>query len=59
MATHVYKITNVPVLYMALGLNDFDGGKYITIVSLEGVGPCNGFARIKIITSRAIKQQVH
>jgi hypothetical protein len=28
--THVHKITNVPVLNMALGLNDFDGGKSIT-----------------------------
>jgi hypothetical protein len=25
--THVHKITNVPVFYMALGLNDFDGGQ--------------------------------
>ncbi len=24
------KITNVPVLYMVLGLNDFDAGKSIT-----------------------------
>ncbi len=28
--THVHKIINVSVLYMALGLNDFDAGKYIT-----------------------------
>ncbi len=27
---HVHKITNVPVFYMALGLNDFDAGKSIT-----------------------------
>jgi hypothetical protein len=26
MATHVHEITNVPVSYMALGLNDFDWG---------------------------------
>ncbi len=24
--THVHKITNVPVFYMELGLNDFDAG---------------------------------
>ncbi len=29
MATHVHEITNVPVFYMALGLNDFDWGKSI------------------------------
>jgi hypothetical protein len=28
--THVHKITNVPVFYMALGLNDFYAGKSIT-----------------------------
>ncbi len=30
--THVHKITivDVPVFYMALGLNDFDGSKSIT-----------------------------
>jgi hypothetical protein len=28
--THVHKISNVPVFYMALGLDDFDGGKSIT-----------------------------
>ncbi len=28
--THIQKITNVPVFYMALGLHDFDGGKSIT-----------------------------
>ncbi len=28
--THVHKITNVPVFYMELGLNDFDLGKSIT-----------------------------
>jgi hypothetical protein len=28
--THVQKITNVPVFYMALGLHDFDVGKSIT-----------------------------
>ncbi len=39
--THILKITNVPVFYLALGLNDFDGGKSIT-------------RPIKIITSRAI-----
>jgi hypothetical protein len=37
---------------MALGINDFDAGN---IGPLEGVGPQNGFSRIKIITSRAIK----
>jgi hypothetical protein len=25
--THIHKITNVPVFYMALGRNDFDRGK--------------------------------
>ncbi len=29
--THVHKITNVPVLHMALGLNDFNVGKSITL----------------------------
>jgi hypothetical protein len=28
--THVHKITNVPVFYIALGLHDFDAGKSIT-----------------------------
>jgi hypothetical protein len=28
--THVHKIINVPVFYMALGFNDFDAGKSIT-----------------------------
>ncbi len=28
--THLHKITNVPVFYMALGLNGFDAGKSIT-----------------------------
>ncbi len=28
--TYLHKITNVPAFYMALGLNDFDGGKSIT-----------------------------
>ncbi len=28
--THVLKITNVPVFSIALGLNDFDAGKFIT-----------------------------
>jgi hypothetical protein len=28
--THVHKITNVPVFYMALGLYDFGAGKSIT-----------------------------
>ncbi len=28
--THVHKITNVHVFYMALGLNDFDAGKFLT-----------------------------
>ncbi len=27
---HVHKITSVPLLYMALGFNDFDAGKSIT-----------------------------
>jgi hypothetical protein len=36
--THVHKITNVPVFYMALGLNDFDACKSI-LDPLEGVGP--------------------
>jgi hypothetical protein len=43
--THVHKITchghitiNVPVVYMALGLNDFDGGKSITWATGRG-GP--------------------
>jgi hypothetical protein len=38
---------------MALGSNDFDGGKSI-MRALEGMGPQNGFACIKIIISRAI-----
>ncbi len=44
--SHELKITNVrvPVIYMALGLNDFAGGKIIT----------QAIAGIKIITSRAI-----
>ncbi len=29
--THVHKITNAPVFYMALGFNDFDEGKSITL----------------------------
>ena len=28
--THVHKTTNVPVFYMAFGLNDFEAGKSIT-----------------------------
>ncbi len=28
--THVHKISIVPVFYMALGLNDFDMGNFIT-----------------------------
>jgi hypothetical protein len=28
--TRVHKITNVPVVYMALGLNDLEAGKSIT-----------------------------
>ncbi len=36
--THVHKITNVPVFYMALGFNDFDAGKSITRVIGRG-GP--------------------
>jgi hypothetical protein len=27
--THVHEITNLPVFYMGLGLNDFGGGKSI------------------------------
>jgi hypothetical protein len=44
------KIPNVPVFYMALVLNDFDGGKSIG----PSNGPQNGFDCIKIIMSRAI-----
>ncbi len=36
--THVHKITNVPVFYMALGLYDFDAGKSIT-QAIGRVGP--------------------
>jgi hypothetical protein len=85
---NVHKITNVPVFYMELGINDLAAGKSIT-PAIEGVdpeslvcfglkwhslrslpfqgskksqfsgptpsnGPCNGFARCKIITSSAI-----
>ncbi len=52
--THVHKITNVPVLYMALGHNDFGGGGESIHGPLEGGGPCNGFACIKIITFCAL-----
>ncbi len=38
--SHVYKITNVPVSYMVLGLNDFDAGKSIAH-SIGRGGPCN------------------
>ncbi len=38
--TLVHKIINVPVFYMVVGLNDFDGGKYL-LWPLEGVGPEN------------------
>ncbi len=33
--TQVHKITNVPVFYMALGLNDFDAVKSVTHKSLH------------------------
>jgi hypothetical protein len=46
--THVHKITNVPVFYSVLGLNDFDAGKSIA----RPIG--RDVARIKIISSRAI-----
>jgi hypothetical protein len=36
--THVHKIISVPVLSMALGLNDFESGKYITRAIRKG-GP--------------------
>ncbi len=36
--THVHKIINVPVLSMALGLNDFESGNLITRVIGRG-GP--------------------
>jgi hypothetical protein len=36
--THVHKITNVPVFYMTLGLNDFDGDKSNTRAIARG-GP--------------------
>jgi len=63
--THAHKITNVPVVYMALGLND--AGKSIT-QPLEGVGPeslyfqgpppsdapRNGHVSIKILTYCAV-----
>ncbi len=50
IATHVHKVTNVPVYYMALGLNDFDGGKSITrVMALV----------MDLPASRAIKKQVH
>ncbi len=56
---------------MALGLNAFDGSKYITgasLVTISGLknldhtpsnGPRNGFVRIKVITPAQYKQQVH
>jgi hypothetical protein len=34
--THGQKVTNVPVFYVALGLNDFDGGKSITRAIARG-----------------------
>ncbi len=37
--THVHKIINVPVVYMALELKDFDAGKSITRTIGRGVGP--------------------
>jgi hypothetical protein len=46
--------------YMALGLNDYDGGENLTLGPLEGMGPENldffgpFFVPIKIITFRAI-----
>ncbi len=43
--THVHKITNIPVFYMALGLNDYDAGKFISplLRPLDGMGPHNGY----------------
>jgi hypothetical protein len=38
--THVHKITNVPAFHMALGHNDFVGGKSLTRV-VEGVKNLN------------------
>ncbi len=38
--THVLKITKVPVSYMSIGLNDFDGANPL-LGPLEGVGPEN------------------
>jgi hypothetical protein len=40
--------------YMALGLNDFDGGKSLTRAIGRG-GPSKRFFHIQIITSRAIQ----
>ncbi len=38
--TKVHKITKVPVFYMSIVLNEFDGGKSVT-QALEGVDPEN------------------
>jgi hypothetical protein len=50
MASHVHKITNVPVLMILMGANPLlrpleKSG------STPSSGPCNGFVRIKIIKS--------
>jgi hypothetical protein len=37
--THVNKISNFPVFYMAPGLNDFDGRIYPLLALSEEVGP--------------------
>ncbi len=59
--THVHKIINVPVLCMALVLNDFDTGKYITI-AIGRVGPEIGdfdSNKSKSLRSAPYKQQIH
>jgi hypothetical protein len=50
--THVHKATNVPVFIWFLDLMILMGANPL-LGPLEGVGPWNRFAHIKIITSRA------
>ncbi len=51
--THVHETTNVPVLYIALGLNDFDAGTQLAKSQFQGppilMAPVMDVAHIKII----------
>ncbi len=51
---YVHKITNVPVFYLALRLNDFDAGNIHYDGHWKGWALEMDFHPIKIITSRAI-----